>query len=324
MDTLAVTKKAGRYKAREKTVPGKEGWRKKLKKSIPFYLMGLPALIYIFINNYMPLYGLQIAFKDYRVIDGINGSAWCGLQNFEFLFASDAWRITRNTVAYQFTWLILNTALSVFLAIFLNEIIGRRAKKFYQSMVLLSYLISYVIVAYIVYVFLSDTGIFNTILSTLGLDKISWYTEPKYWPFILTFVNSWKSLGFNTIVYLSTIVGFGKDYYEAAELDGAGKWQQVTKLTIPMLKPTIIMMVTLGMGGIFRSDYSLFYQVSRNSGVLYPVTDTIDTYVFRALTSGNNMGMSSAASFYQSVVCFAMMMIFNALVRKFSKENAIL
>ncbi len=306
----------------ESTKVKSNNW-KRFKKSIPFYLMGLPAIIYIIINNYMPLYGLQIAFKDYRVIDGISGSKWCGLDNFKFLFASDAWRITRNTVCYQFSWLILNTCLAVLLAIFLNEIVSTKAKKFYQSMVLLPYLISYVIVAYIVFVFLSDTGIMNTFLGVFGVDKISWYMEKKYWPFILTIVNSWKGLGFTTIIYLSTIVGFGRDYYEAAELDGAGKWKQITQITIPMLKPTIIMMVTLGMGGIFRSDYSLFYQVTKNSGVLYPVTDTIDTYVFRALTSGSNMGMSSAASFYQSVVCFCMMMFFNAIVRKMSKENAL-
>ena len=302
----------------------KKGRLYQIKKFLPFYLMGLPALVYIFINNIMPLYGLQIAFKDYRVVDGIAGSKWCGLDNFKFLFASGAsWRITRNTVCYQFVWLILNTLLAVFFAIFLNEIRSRKAKKLYQSMVLLPYLISYVIVAYIVNVFLSDTGIFNTILGALGKAPVSWYMEKKYWPFILTFVNSWKSLGFTTIIYLSTIVGFGRDYYEAAELDGAGKWKQITRITIPMLKPTIIMMVTLGMGAIFRSDYSLFYQVTKNSGVLYDVTDTIDTYVFRALIGGSNLGMTSAAAFYQSIVCFCMVMIFNAIVRKMSKENAI-
>lgn len=304
------------------TISKKTGQWKRFKKCIPFYLMGLPAMIYIFINNYMPLYGLQIAFKDYRVIDGIMGSKWCGWDNFKFLFASDAWRITRNTVCYQFSWLILNTILAVFLAIFLNEIVSRKAKKFYQSMVLLPYLISYVIVAYIVYVFLGDTGIMNTLLGFFGKESVSWYMEQKYWPFILTIVNSWKSIGFTTIIYLSTIVGFGRDYYEAAELDGASKWKQITKITIPMLKPTIIMMVTLGMGMIFRSDYSLFYQVTKNSGVLYEVTDTIDTYVFRALTSGSNLGMSSAAAFYQSIVCFVMVIIFNAIVRKISKDDA--
>ena len=301
----------------------KSGKKKRsFRKYLPLYIMGLPAIIYIIINNYMPLYGMQIAFKNYRVIDGITGSAWCGLDNFKYLFAADAWRITRNTVLYQFSWLILNTILAVFFAIFLNEIVNKKAKNLYQSMVMLPYLISYVAVAYIVNVFISDNGVFNTFLKAVGAKPVSWYMEQKYWPFILTFVNSWKSLGFNVIIYLSTLLGFGKDYYEAAELDGATKWQQITRITIPLLKPTIIMMVTMGMGNIFRSDYSLFYQVPRNSGMLYPVTDTIDTYVFRALTSGSNMGMSSAASFYQSVVCFAMVMIFNAIVRKISKEDA--
>ena len=201
--------------------------------------MGLPAIIYIIINNYMPLYGLQIAFKNYRVIDGISGSEWCGLNNFKYLFASDAFRITRNTVLYQFSWLILNTILSVFLAIFLNEIVSKKAKKFYQSMVLLPYLISYVIVAYIVYVFLSDTGIFNTILNALGAEPVSWYMEKKYWPFILTFVNSWKSIGFTTIIYLSTIVGFGTDYYEAAELDGATPMSIFARIVLPLSKPAL-------------------------------------------------------------------------------------
>lgn len=296
---------------------------KTFKSFLPLYLLGLPGMAYIIINNYMPLYGLQIAFKNYRAIDGITGSEWIGFANFKYLFAADAWRITRNTVLYSFSWMILNTILAIFFAIFLNEIVSKKAKKLYQSFVLLPYLISYVIVAYIVYVFLSDTGILNTILTTLGLKSISWYTEPKYWPFILTFINSWKGLGFNTIVYLSTIVGFGKELYEAAELDGASKWKQITKLTIPMLKPTVIMMLTLGMGSIFRSDYSLFYQVSKNSGLLYPATDTIDTYVFRAIIQNADMGMSSAASFYQSVVCFCMVMIFNAIVRKISKEDAL-
>lgn len=297
-------------------------WRR-FKHCIPFYIMGLPAIAYLIINNYMPLYGIQLAFKKYRAIDGITGSAWVGLDNFKYLFASDAWRITRNTVLYSFSWLILNTIVAVFFAIFLNEIVSKRSKRFYQSMILLPYLMSYVVVSYIVYVFLHDSGINNTIITALGGQKLHWYMEKKYWPVILTVVNVWKSIGFNTIIYLSTIVGFGQEVYESAALDGATKWKQITKITLPMLKPTIIMMLTLGMGAIFRSDFSLFYQVPRNQGLLYPVTDTIDTYVFRAITATGDMGMSAAAAFFQSVVCFAMVMLFNAIVRRMSKENAV-
>ncbi len=296
---------------------------KRFKSCIPFYIMGLPALVYIFINNYMPLYGIQLAFKKFRAVDGIRGSKWVGFDNFKYLFASDAWRITRNTLLYSFSWLILSTIVAVFFAIFLNEIIGKRAKQLYQSMILLPYLMSYVVVSYIVYVFLHDSGINNTIITALGGQKVNWYLDKKYWPLILTIVHIWKSVGFNTIIYLSTIVGFGSEVYESAALDGASKWKQITKITIPMLKPTIILMLTLGMGTIFRSDFSLFYQVTRNQGLLYPVTDTIDTYVFRAITSTGDMGMSSAAAFFQSVVCFGMVMLFNSIVRRISREDAV-
>ena len=301
----------------------KNGW-KTFKKNIPFYLMGLPALIYIFINNYMPLYGIQIAFKNYRAVDGIIGSAFVGFKNFEYLFSSDAFRITRNTVLYSFSFLILDNLVAVFVAIFLNEIINTKAKKLYQSLILLPYLMSYVVVAYIAYVFLSDNGLLNTIRNAFGASsKISWYITPKYWPVILTVVHLWKGIGFNTIIYLSTLVGFGKEYYEAAELDGANHWKQITRITLPLLRPTIITLLTLGMGTIFRSDFGLFYQVTRNQGLLYPVTDTIDTYVFRAITQTSDLGMSSAAALYQSVVCFTMVMFFNAVVRRISREDAL-
>ena len=301
----------------------KKTLRKRLRKALPFYIMGLPALIYIFINNYMPLYGIQLAFRNYRAADGISGSPWVGLANFEYLFKKDAWIITRNTIGYNAAWIFIGMVFSVALAIFLSEITNRHAKKIYQSMVLLPYLMSYVVVSYIVFVFLSDSGVMNTIITALGGEKVSWYMEKTWWPLILTIVHLWKSLGFGTIIYLSTILGFDREMYEAAELDGAGKWKQITKITLPLLKPVIIMMVTLNMGGIFRSDYSLFYQVPRNQGLLYDVTDTIDTYVFRALTQTGDMGMSSAAAFYQSIVCFVMLIAFNALVRKISKEDAL-
>jgi putative aldouronate transport system permease protein len=304
-------------------LPGQNMTWKRFKRFIPFYLLGLPAMVYIFINNYMPLYGIQLAFKHYRAMDGISGSKWVGLENFKYLFRNDAWTLTRNTLLYNFFWMFLELVITVALAIFLNEIISAFCKKIYQSMILLPYLMSYVVVAYIAFVFLGDSGILNTILTKVGGHPVNWYFEPKYWPFILTVVRMWKSIGFGTIIYLSTLIGFGRDYYEAAELDGASKWQQIRFITIPLLKPTMIMMITLGMSAIFRSDFALFYQVPRNQGMLYNVTDTIDTYVFRAITQTGDMGLSSAAAFYQSLVCFATLLIFNSLVRKFNKENAL-
>ena len=296
----------------------------KLRRWLPFYLMALPCVIYFLINNYMPMAGLQIAFKQYNVRDGIWGSPWIGFENFKYLFSSsDAWIITRNTIGYNLFWIVLNTVLGVMIAIFLNEVRGKTAKKIYQTFILLPYLISMVVVSYLAYAFLSEqTGFINNILKAVGLQPIMWYQKAKYWPVILTIVYEWKNIGFNAIIFLASLVGISKDYYEAAEVDGATKWQQIRKITIPMLTPTIIMLVTIGMGNIFRSDFGLFYQVPRNQGLLNAATNTIDTYVFRALLQTGDIGMSSAAAFYQSVVCLITILVFNGIMNKISKENA--
>ncbi len=299
--------------------------RKKISKWVPFYVMALPCVVYLFINNYMPLVGLQLAFKDYRVADGIWGSRFIGLENFKFLFQSkDLWIITRNTIGYNVIWIILNAVLGITVAICLNEVQKKSSKKFYQTMILLPYLISMVVVSYLAYAFLSEqTGMINAVLNKLGLESIAWYRESKYWPVILTIVNEWKNIGFNALVYLASISGFDKEYYDAAEIDGASKWQEITKITIPMLAPTIIMLVTVATGHIFNSDFGLFYQVPKNQGALYATTNTIDTYVYRALLQTGDVGMSSAAAFYQSFVCLITILVFNGIMRKVDKENAL-
>ena len=298
---------------------------KKMKKWLPIFIMGLPGFIYIFINNYMPIYGLQIAFKDYNYSLGLADSPFVGLKNFEYLFkAKDAWNITRNTIGYNLVFIILNVVLGVALAIFLNEVRSKRGKKFYQTIVLLPYLMSMVLVSYLTYSFLGDrTGLINGFLKMFGMKTIHFYTQKEYWPAILIFVYVWRNIGYGTIIYLASIVGIDDSYYEAAELDGATKLQQIKLITLPLLKPTIIMLTTLLMGNIFRSDFGLFYQVPRNQGLLYSVTDTIDTYVFRALLKNGDIGLSSAAAFYQSVVCFVTIVFFNSIIRKVSKEEAL-
>ncbi len=292
---------------------------------LPIFLMGLPGLAYMFINNYLPLYGLAIAFKKYDYSKGIKGSPWVGFANFEYLFKTkDAFTITRNTLCYNLVFIALNLVCCVALAIFLNEVRKKTTKKFYQTVILLPYLMSMVVVSYLAYAFLGDrTGLINSVLTGMGLKPVQFYMTKKYWPFILTFVYMWRNIGYGTIIYLSTIVGLGDTYYEAAELDGATKWQQIRFITLPLLKSTMIMLVTMSMGQIFRSDFGLFYQVPRNQGMLYPVTDTIDTYVFRSLLKNGNIGLSSAAAFYQSVVCFITIMIFNGIMNKVSKEDAL-
>lgn len=298
--------------------------RKKFLKFLPIYIMALPGLAYLFINNYMPLPGLVLAFKNYNARSGIYGSAWAGLKNFKYLFQNDAAYITRNTILYNLAFIIINTVLAIMVAILLSEMTGR-FKKFYQSSILLPYLISTVIISYLVYAFLgTDNGfVNNTILPLFGKERISWYTESKCWPFILIFVNAWKSVGYSCIIFLATIMGFDRAYYEAATIDGASKMQQIFYVTLPMLRGTIIMLTLLAIGRIFYSDFGLFYQVPRNSGSLYSVTNTIDTYVYRGLLEVGDIAMSSAAGFYQSIVGFFLIMGANLAVRKMDPENAL-
>ncbi|SHK02711.1 putative aldouronate transport system permease protein [Anaerocolumna jejuensis DSM 15929] len=297
--------------------------KKLLGKHLPIYLMALPGLLYLFINNYMPMGGLVVAFKNFSAKKGIWGSDWVGLKNFTYLFA-DAWTITRNTILYNITFIILGNLLAVTIAILLSEIASKKMGKFYQSVILLPHLISWVIISYLVYAFLSaDSGfINNTILGLAGKDPISWYNEAKYWPFIIVFVFLWQSTGYSSIVYFATVVGFDKGYYEAAELEGAGPWKKIRYITLPLLKPVIITMVMLAVGRIFYSDFGLFYQIPMNSGAVYSTTNVIDTYVYRGLLQQGNIGMSAAAGLYQSLVGFIVVMTANLLVRKADKENA--
>lgn len=307
----------------EKTTKKKTSW----KHWLPFYIMFIPGLAYLLINNYLPLYGLQLAFKQFSYRKGITGSDWIGFKNFKFLFATkDAFIMIRNTLLYNIIWILIGIVLGVTVAILFNEVLNKTAKKFYQTAILLPYLMSMVVVAYLVYAFLStDTGLVNnTILEGwLGKDGVAWYSESKYWPFILTFVQQWKQIGFGMLLYLSSLVGIDKTYYEAAMLDGATKWQQIKSITLPLLKPTIVMLMILNIGQIFRSDFGLFYQVPMNQGALYSTTQTIDTYVFRALLVNNNMGMSAAASFLQSVVGFIFIVAANTIVRKMDENSSL-
>ncbi len=293
---------------------------------MPFYFMALPGAIYLLINNYIPMYGIIIAFKKLNFQKGIWGSDWNGFENFRFLFATkDAWTITRNTLAYNIVFFIVGTFFAITLAILINEIRNKHASKIYQSLVLLPFLMSWVVISYLAFAFLSgEVGLLNkTVLQIFGKDAVNWYQEPKYWPFILVFVNTWKTIGYSMIIYLSSVVGISPDYYEAAKLDGANKWQQIKKITLPLLKPTIITLLILSLGQIFRSDFGLFYQIPRNSGPLFPVTRTLDVYVYQALMKNSDYAMASAASVYQSFVGFALIIIANKIIKKYNPNSAL-
>lgn len=295
----------------------------KFKRWVPLYLMMAPGLIYLFINNYMPMAGLVVAFKNYNVVDGIFGSPWAGLSNFTYLF-NDAWMITRNTLLYNIVFIIINLILGIAFAIFICDIRSKACKTIYQSAILLPFLMSIVIVSYITFAFFSgDNGMLNkTILPFFGKEAINWYSESKYWSVILVIVNTWKGVGYGCLIYISSISGIDPSFYEAAELDGASKWKQIRYITLPSIMPSVITLTLLNIGRIFYSDFGLFYQVTQNSGQLYDTTNVIDTYVYRALLQSGNIGMASAAGFYQSIVGFACVLLANVVVRKLSPENA--
>lgn len=297
--------------------------RKRIWKYRGLYLMMLPGFLYLLINNYLPIGGLILAFKKYNYGDGIWKSPWAGLSNFKFLFNTrDASIIIRNTLAYNLVFIVLGTIFAVAVAIILNEIRAEVPKKVYQVFILIPYLISMVIVSYIVYAFLStDSGYINNAI--LGGQKLNWYMQPKYWPYILVFVNLWKSFGYNSIIYYATVIGIDSSLYEAAVVDGATRWQRIWHVTLPGLRATIITMTLLAIGRVFYSDFGLFYQVPMKSGMLYDVTTTIDVYVYNGLILLNDIGRSAAAGFFQSICGFILVLTANFVVTKVDKDNAL-
>lgn len=291
------------------------------KKSLPLTIMALPALILMILFKYLPLSGIILAFKKYNIRDGIFGSAWNGLKNFEYLFKTkDAWIITRNTLGYNLMFIALDLILAVTLAIILNELRQKRTAKVFQTIFMAPYFLSWVVVSFIAYSFFSvDNGFINR---TLGLE-VTWYSQKSAWPFILTFFQIWKTLGYSTVMYLGSIVGISNDYYEAALMDGATKWQQIRYITLPALKGMMIVLTILAIGKIFYADFGLFYQLPRNSGPLFPVTNVIDTYVYRSLKENGNIGMAAAANLYQSFIGFGLVLSSNFIVRKIDKDSAL-
>ncbi len=286
--------------------------------------MVLPGLIYMIINNYLPMIGIALAFKKVDFSVGLLKSKWIGFDNFVYLFSTkDAFIITRNTILYNLAFIVIGNALGIIVGICLSEIFSKKLQKFFQTTILLPQLISMIIVAYIVYGFLSNTsGLIN--LQILGKDHaINFYSTKIFWPFILIFVNTWKGIGYSSIIFMSSIIGIDKSLYEASYVDGCGRWKQIKSITLPLLKPTIITLVLMQVGRIFYSDFGLFYQVPMDSGALYSVTQTIDTYVYHGLMKTNNISMAAAASAYQSVIGFIVIVVVNAIVRKADKDNAL-
>ena len=305
------------------TKPPKNALRTRIVNNIPLAIMCLPAAIYMFCFCYMPMFGVVIAFKDYNYVDGILGSPWVGFEHFKFFFESnEAALLLRNTILYNVLFILLGTFLKVLVAILLYEITSRVALKAYQTSIILPNFISWVLVAYIGYaLFSSETGMLNAILNNLGKQDIQWYSEPKYWPYILTIFEMWMGVGMGCIIYYAALMAVDKSLYEAAEIDGANRFKQITSISIPTILPTICILLIMSVGGILGGDFGLFFQLPRNSGALYPVTDVISTYVYRGLTSGE-MSSTAAIGLFQNAVGLVLTLGTNLFVKKVNPENA--
>jgi putative aldouronate transport system permease protein len=314
----------------KKKITRKKRWT---KEDTELSILAVPTFVWYFLFSYLPMFGVIIAFKKYRIFPGkkfvynLLHSDWVGFDNFKYMIESNSFSILlRNTILYNIVFVILGIAIPVTLAIMISLVYSKFKSRFYQTCMFFPHFLSWVVVSYFVYAFLSmDKGMLNNIRQFFGKDPIQWYMESKYWPFILTFMKLWKGVGYGTVVYLASITGIDETYYEAAVIDGASKRQQVKFITIPCLKPIIIMMFILSIGSIFNSDFGLFYQITRGiPASLYDVASTIDTYVYTALRSSTPIGMTSATSLLQSVACCATILLANWIIKKIDSDYAII
>ncbi len=296
----------------------------RFKKSLPLTIMALPAFLYIFIFNYIPLYGLVLPFKDYKPRLGFLGSKWIGFKNFEFLLNNEQLiHAVKNTLMYNVVFIILGTAISVFVALMLYEM-SRTSVKIYQTAIFVPHYISWVIAAYVFMVFLDmDYGILNKIITSLGGDAVLWYNNPKYWPVILTIAHIWKGFGYSAVIYYSALMGLDESLFEAAELDGAGKLKQMWYISLPGIRNMIIMLFIMHIGKIFNADFGMFYNISLNSPLLYKTTDVIDTYIYRTLIELGDVGLSSSVSMLQAVLGFILVITTNTIVNKIDSDSAL-
>lgn len=308
-----------------RAVPKKRTWWSTFKKYLPLTCLAVPAIIYIFIFNYIPLYGLVLPFKDYKPRLGFFKSEWVGLKNFKFLLNNEQlMHAVKNTLLYNFFFIVLGTAVCLIVALMLYEL-SRRSVKIYQTACFVPHYISWVLAAYVVLIFLDmDYGILNKIITFFGGNPVLWYNDPKYWPFIIVISYIWKGFGYTAIIYYAALMGLDSSLFEAAELDGANKLQKMWHISLPGIKNMIIIMFIMSIGKVFNSDFGMFYNLPMNSALLYPTTDVIDTYIYRTLINLGDVGISSAVTMVQSVLGFILVMVTNSIVNKIDSDSAMI
>lgn len=303
----------------------KDGFIYELKKNRVLFLMVLPAMLVALIFSYLPMAGIVLAFKNYRFDMGVFGSPWAGLNNFSYFFNSGTGLlVTKNTILYNIFNLVTSQVLAIIVAIIITELKGKYFKKISQSIIFLPYFISWIIVGAFVYnIFNFEAGTLNTILKSFNMEPVNMYDKPTAWIFVIAFFNSWKWVGYNSVIYIAAITSIDAECYEAADIDGANIFQKIKNITIPAITPTIIIILLLNVGRILRGDFQMFYQIVGNNGQLFNATDVIDTFVFRSLINSGDVGMTAAATFYQSILCFVIIMVVNALVKRSNEEYAL-
>jgi putative aldouronate transport system permease protein len=312
-------------KVKENKKKYKEPFFKTIRKHWMLLLMLAPATIYALVFSYLPMTGIVLAFKNYQYSGGIYNSPWNGLANFKaLLVAGKLGMVTRNTLLYNVAFIFLGVIFEMGSAIILNEIFSKTFKKISQSFMFLPYFISWVVAGAIMYnLFNYEKGVVNHILNFFGAQSFDLYNTPTAWPPVIIFLKLWKGTGYGSVVYLAAITGLDQEMYEAASIDGADVWQKIRYITIPLLRPTMMILVLLGIGNIFRGDFGLFYQTVKSSALLQPYTDVIDTYVFNLLINNGDIGVSAAAGLYQSVLCFITITVCNKLVKKVDPDYAL-
>ncbi|MBQ7887983.1 MAG: sugar ABC transporter permease [Clostridia bacterium] len=299
------------------------------KKNLLLLTMVLPGAIWLLLLRYLPMFGIVIAFKNYRAYkpntfwNNIAKSEWVGLKNFQFLKSPDTAVMIRNTLGYNILWIILGLVISLTFAVMMSELSAKFAAKTYQTLMFFPYFLSWVVASYFVLAFLDPSGMIPALQKSMGYKVTNFYHDTTYWPLILTISNLWKNVGYSAVLYLAAITGIDSTLYEAAAVDGATKAQQIWHITLPSIRTMVIILLIMNVGKIFNSDFGLFYNVPQNSGSLYPVTQVIDTYVYRAYANTHNMGMSSAAGLLQSVVGFVCIMVTNGIVKKIDPESTL-
>lgn len=304
------------------------GVLREISKNRVLFLMILPVIVYFVVFAYIPMVGVYYAFTRFNFHDGLFGSPFIGLKNFEFLFAGSSnaiiWELTRNTILYNIAFIVVGNVMQIATAVILSELPGRLFKKTAQSAMFLPYYISFVLVGVFIYnVFSYEYGLFNNILRSFELNAVDFYSTPWAWIYILIGVHVWKGLGYGSVIYLAAIMGIDRSLYEAAGIDGANVWQKIRFVTLPLLKPTFVLLLLFNLGMILKGQFDLFYQVVGNNGVLYPVTDIIDTYVYRTLVVNFDIGLGTAAGLYQSLFGLIIILTVNGIIRKLNKDYAL-